>query len=39
MIPDRGGKHTDQMCEVLKNKYNRQLYSGRIHGYGRVLLS
>ena len=27
-----------RICEIVKKKYNRHLYDGRIHGYGKVFL-
>lgn len=27
-----------KVCEVIKEKYNRQLYTGKIYGYGKVFL-
>ena len=33
------GEFTTLVCGVAKEKYNRQIYQGRINGYGRIILS
>lgn len=38
VLDDRGGAFADRMCDLAEAKYNRQIYSGRIAGYGRKLL-
>ena len=37
-IPDPGGIFGKRICEAVKTKYNKQLYSGRIEGYGRIFI-
>lgn len=37
--PPPTGEFTTRICEISKSKYNRQIYQGRINGYGRVILS
>jgi hypothetical protein len=39
MQPLIPGSFTQKMCAVAQVKYNRQVYQGRIRGYGRVLLA
>lgn len=34
----RLGTFTEELIKVAQDKYNRQLYDGRVRGYGRVLL-
>jgi len=39
IIREKGlGNYCKRIIPVLKNKYNRQIYSGRIDGYGKVFL-
>lgn len=38
-IPNRGGSFADEIARTVEPKYNRQLYSEKIRGYGRVLLT
>jgi hypothetical protein len=38
-IDDLGDNFGKQMCQCIQVKYNRQVYRGRIKGYGKVFLS
>ncbi len=38
-LPDCGGPFANEIAEAVRSKYNRQLFDGRIRGYGRVLLT
>jgi hypothetical protein len=37
-ISDAGDNFGKQICQYIKAKYNRQVYEGRIKGYGKVFL-
>ncbi len=37
-IDDSGDNFGRQLCECLVEKYNRQVYNGRVWGYGKVFL-
>jgi len=37
-IPDPGNIFGKRICEAIKTKYNKQLYLGRIEGYGRIFI-
>jgi len=37
-IPDPGDIFGKRICEAVKTKYNKQLYSRRIEGYGRIFM-
>jgi hypothetical protein len=37
-IENRGGRFCDSVADIAASKYNRQVYNGRIRGYGRVML-
>ena len=38
-IDDPGDNFGKQICQCIQGKYNRQVYQGRIEGYGKVFLS
>jgi hypothetical protein len=37
-LPHRGSAFADRIAEVVRTKYNRQIYTGKIEGYGQVIL-
>lgn len=37
-ISDPGDVFSKDICKVITSKYNRQVYEGRVHGYGKVFL-
>jgi len=38
IIQDPGEVFSKKICEAIKGKHNRQVYQGRVSGYGKVLL-
>lgn len=37
-IPDPGDVFGKRICKVIKTKYNKQLYSGQLEGYGKIFI-
>jgi hypothetical protein len=37
-ISDPGDVFSKEICKVIASKYNRQVYEGRVYGYGKVFL-
>ena len=37
-VPDTRSTFAKEICEIMNEKYNRQIYDGRIDGYGKIFL-